>query len=186
MASPLSQSRGGFSIETIRFPLAALGFFGLLAGLGAWLVQGSFELLPRILIAAGVLLLGIYVALDPEDVWTKITGRGALYSGNTVAIALAAVVILALFNVLGSRYQSKWDLTANQQFTLSDQSIKIAQALPQPVHITGWLTTDDSRKQDFQTLLNDYSNRSGGKVSYEFIDPVQRPAEAGAAGITAT
>src|SRR5205807_7531826 len=178
MASPLSQSRGGFSIETIRFPLAALGFFGLLAGLGAWLVQGSFDLLPRILVAAGVLLLGIYVALDPEDVWAKITGRGALYSGNTVAIALAAIVILALFNVLGSRYQSKLDLTANHQFTLSDQSIKLAQALPQPVHVAGWLTATDSRKQDFQTLLNDYQSRSGGKITYEFNDPEAHPADA--------
>src|SRR5438445_10080011 len=159
MASPMSQSRGGFSIEALRFPLAALGIFGLLAGLGAWMVQGDFGLLPRILIAAGVLLLGIYVALDPEDVWAKITGRGAVYSGNTLLIAAAVLVILALFNVLGSRYQTKFDLTANKQFTLSDQTIKIAQALPAPVKITGWLTSSDSRKSDFQTLLTDYSNR---------------------------
>ena len=50
--------------------------FGVLAGLGVWLVQGEFGLVPRILIAAGVLLLGIYVALDPEDVWARLTGRG--------------------------------------------------------------------------------------------------------------
>jgi ABC-type uncharacterized transport system involved in gliding motility auxiliary subunit len=54
------------------------------------------------------------------------------------------------------------------------------------VHVTGWLTSNDSRKQDFQTLLDDYANRSGGKLTYEFIDPVQRPADATAAGITAT
>jgi ABC-type uncharacterized transport system involved in gliding motility auxiliary subunit len=173
-------------MEALRFPLAAAGIFGLLAGVGAWLVQGDFGLVPRVLIAAGVLLLGIYVALDPEDVWTKVTGRGALYSGNTVLIAVAAIVILGLLNVLGSRYQSKIDLTANKQFTLSDQSVKIAEALPQPVHVTGWLTSTDSRKQDFQTLLSDYSNRSSGKLSFEFIDPEARPGDAVAAGITAT
>jgi ABC-type uncharacterized transport system involved in gliding motility auxiliary subunit len=75
------------------------------------------------LLAAGILLLGIYVALDPEDVWSKITGRGALYSGNTVALAVAAIFILGLINVLGSRYQTKVDLTANHQFTLSDDSV---------------------------------------------------------------
>src|ERR687883_522657 len=131
MASRLSQSRGGLSIETLRFPLAALGIFGLLAGLGAWLVQGDFGLVPRILIAAGVLLLGIYVAIDPEEVWTKLTGRGALYSGNT----------LVLLNVLGSRYKTKAALTANKKFTLSAQGIKVAQALPQPVKVTAWLTS---------------------------------------------
>jgi len=186
MASQLNKSGSGFSIESLRFPLAALGIFGLLAGLGAWLVQGEFGLLPRILIAAGVLLLGIYVALDPEDVWSKITGRGALYSGNTVAIAIAAIVILGLFNVLGSRYQQKFDLTANKQFTLSDQSVKLAQSLSQPVQVTGWLTANDSRKQDFQTLLNDYQNRSGGKITYSFNDPEAHPADAVAAGITST
>src|ERR671935_1996746 len=148
MATGVDENRGGFSFETLRLPLAALGIFGVLAGLGVWLVQGDFGLVPRILIAAGVLLLGIYVALDPEDVWAKLTGRGALYSGNTLVIALAALVILGLFNVLGSRYQTKFDLTANKQFTLSDQSIKVAQALPQPVKVTGWLTGTDSRKQD--------------------------------------
>lgn len=185
MASRLPQTRAGFSMEALRFPLAALGIFGVLAGLGAWLVQGDFSLVPRILAAGGVLLLGIYVALDPEDVWAKLTGRGAVYSGNTLIIALAALIILGLINVLGSRYQTKADLTANQQFTLSDQSIKVAQALPAPVKVTGWLSANDSRKQDFQTLLNDYSNRSGGKLTYEFIDPVTRPGDARAAGITA-
>jgi ABC-type uncharacterized transport system involved in gliding motility auxiliary subunit len=183
----MSNSRGaGFSFETIRFPLAALGIFGLLAGLGAWLVQGEFGLVPRILLAAGVLLLGIYVALDPEDVWSKLTGRGALYSGNTLVIAVAAIAILGLFNVLGSRYQTKWDLTQNHQFTLSQPSIQVVQSLPQPVHVTGFLTNSDSRKQDFQTLLNDYANRSGGKLTYEFIDPEARPGDAIAAGVTET
>ncbi|MBV9543712.1 MAG: GldG family protein, partial [Chloroflexi bacterium] len=181
-----TSSSGGFSFETIRFPLAALGIFGLLAGLGAWLVQGEFGLLPRILLAAGVLLLGIYVALDPEDVWSKLTGRGALYSGNTLVIALAALAILGLLNVLGSRYQQKWDLTQNHQFTLSQQSIQVAQSLPQPVHVIGFLTNTDSRKQDFQTLLSDYANRSGGKLTYEFIDPEARPGDAIAAGVTQT
>src|SRR5262249_34135489 len=112
---------GGFSMETLRLPLAALGIFGILAGLGALLVEGQFGLIERILIAAGVLLLGIYVALDPEDVWAKMTGRGALYSGNTLVIAVAALVILGFVNVLGARFTNKIDLTANKQFTLSDQ-----------------------------------------------------------------
>jgi ABC-type uncharacterized transport system involved in gliding motility auxiliary subunit len=179
-------STRGFSVETLRFPLAALGIFGLLAGLGAWMVQGEFGLVPRILLAAGVLLLGIYVALDPEDTWTKLTGRGALYSGNTLVIAAAALVILGLVNVLGSRYTNKWDLTANKQFTLSDSSVRVVQALPEPVKITAFLTSQDSRKQDFQTLLSNYQSQSNGKLSFDFVDPEQRPGDAIAAGITET
>src|SRR5919201_4353775 len=100
MATGVNESRGGFSFETLRFPLAALGIFGVLAGLGVWLVQGEFGLVPRILIAAGVLLLGVYVALDPEDVWARVTGRGAITPGNTLANAVAAFVIFELFLLL--------------------------------------------------------------------------------------
>jgi ABC-type uncharacterized transport system involved in gliding motility auxiliary subunit len=186
MATRGPESRGGFSMESLRLPLAALGIFGILAGLGALLVEGQFGLIERVLIAAGVLLLGIYVALDPEDVWAKLTGRGAMYSGNTLVLAVAALVILGFFNVLGSRYQNKVDLTSNQQFTLGEQSAKLAQSLPAPIKVTAFLTSSDSRKQDFQTLLSDYAARSGGKLSFEFIDPETRPADAIAAGITET
>jgi len=47
MASQLPLSRGRFSLEALRFPLVALGIFGVLAGVGAWLVQGDFSLVPR-------------------------------------------------------------------------------------------------------------------------------------------
>jgi ABC-type uncharacterized transport system involved in gliding motility auxiliary subunit len=185
MAARSSEAKGGFSIESLRLPLVGLGIFALFAGLITGLIGGLPDLAPRILLAIGVLLLGIYVALDPEDVWAKVTGRGAIASGNALLIAAAALVILGLVNVLGSRYTTKVDLTANRQFTLSEQSIRVVQALPQPVKVTGWLTSTDSRKQDFQTLLNDYSSRSGGKLTYEFIDPEARAADARAAGITA-
>src|SRR5207253_292593 len=90
---------------------------------------------------------GIYVALDPEEVWAKVTGRGALASGNAVIIAAAALVILGLINVLGSRYETKLDLTANQQYTLSDQSIKVAQAVPEPVKVTAWSSSNAHRRR---------------------------------------
>src|SRR5215216_7054889 len=178
MASRDPRSGAAFSMESLRLPLAALGIFGILAGLGALLVEGQFGLIERILIAAGILFLGIYVALDPEDVWAKITGRGAMYSGNTLVLAVAALVILGFLNVLGSRFQTKVDLTSNKQFTLSEQSVKVAESLPQPVKVTAFLSASDSRKQDFQTLLTDYAARSGGKLSFEFIDPEQRPGDA--------
>src|SRR5919202_4966234 len=135
MATRKATSPGSpFTLDALRLPLAALGARGIVAGLGAWLVNGQFDLVPRILVAAGVLLIGIYVALDPEDVWARLTGRSALASGNTLVIAAAALVILGLVNVIGSRYQTKWDLTANKQFSLSDQSIRLAQSLPDAVH----------------------------------------------------
>ena len=33
---------GGFSVESIRTPMLALGVFGIIAGIGAFLVEGQF------------------------------------------------------------------------------------------------------------------------------------------------
>ncbi len=184
MATPNATSPRRSTFDTIRLPLAALGFFSILAGLGAGLVGGTPELLPRLLVAAGIFLLGIYAALDPEDVWGRLTGRTALVGGNVLVIGIAAVAILGLVNVLGSRYSTKWDLTADKQLSLSDQSIRVAEALPQPVHATAFFSTNDSQRQQFQTLLSDYANRSGGKLTYDFVDPDVRPGDAIQAGIT--
>jgi len=185
MASRAPEKRG-FSIDSLRVPLIGFGLFALFAGLITWMIGGLPEIVPRLLVAAGILLLGVYVALDPEDVWNRVTGRSVLASGNTLVIAVAALVILGLFNVLGSRYENKVDLTANKKYSLSDESVRLVQALPDNVHVTGWLTSNDSRKQDFQQLLDNYASKSGGKLTYEFIDPEQRAADARASGITAT
>jgi ABC-type uncharacterized transport system involved in gliding motility auxiliary subunit len=171
-------------MDTLRLPLAALGIFGLLAGLGVWLIEGQFNQWARILVAGGILLLGVVVALDPRDIWERITGRGALFSGNALIIAAAAFGILGLVNVLGSRYQTKWDLTATKQFTLSEQSIRVAETLPQPVKLTAYFQAGDPQRTEYEGLLSEYALRSGGKLTFEFIDPVQRPGEARAAGIT--
>src|ERR671929_942112 len=146
MATRNAASSGSpFSLDALRLPLAALGAVGILAGLGAWIVNGQFDTLPRILLAAGILLVGIYVALDPEDVWARLTGRSALVSGNTLVIGVAALVILGLVNVIGSRYQTKWDLSANQQFTLSDQSVRLVQNLPEAVKAPVHMSPSDPR-----------------------------------------
>src|SRR3979409_1119722 len=143
LRSPAAKRGNGFSTDTLRVPLIGLGIFALFAGALTGVLGGLPDIAARAMIAFGVLLLGIYVALDPEQVWSKVTGRGALASGNALLIAAAALVILGLINVLASRYTTKVDLTANRQFTLSEQSIRVVQALPQPVKVTGWLTSTD-------------------------------------------
>src|SRR5258708_36429872 len=103
MAVRTSEAKGGFTIDSLRLPLVGLGIFALFAGLITGLIGGLPDLAPRILLAIGGLLLGIYAALDPEDVWAKLTGRGAPASGNALLIVAAAVGTLRLLNVLRSR-----------------------------------------------------------------------------------
>ena len=84
MAARGASPERGFSLDALRLPLAALGFFGLLAGLFSWLVEGQFTILPRVLLAAGVLLLGIVVAIDPETRPGEAIAAGVTTVGTVV------------------------------------------------------------------------------------------------------
>lgn len=171
-----------FTLETFKAPALALGALLILVGLGAFLVNG-FDTITRVLLAVGILLFGVFVAIDPEDVWRRMTTRSALLGGNTLLLAAIVIGILGLLNVVAQNRHTRWDLTSNKQFSLADQSLQIVKDLPQPVRATAYYEEDDSRRQDIQDLLREYETRSGGKFSYELVDPVKEPARAQAAGI---
>lgn len=167
-----------FSLDTLRSISGFLGPVFLLAAAGYWLVNNAFDTPMRLLLAIGIVLVGVYVAIDPEDVWAHLTARGSIYGGNTLLIAAAFIGILALVNVLAQRRNERWDLTLNKSFTLSDQTLQIASSLPQPVKMIAFYSDQDSRRNDVQDLLREYETRSGGKVTFEFIDPEARPSVA--------
>ncbi len=166
-------------LEAIKFALLALGLLALLVGVAMYLIVSDLTIPVRAAIALGIVLLGAYVAIDPEDAWRRISGRGTLYSSNTLVMAVAGLGILGLINVLAAQpsVHKRFDLTANQQFSLSDQSLTIARELPQPVKATGFFVQQDRTQQEnAETLLKQYQTASGGKLTYEFIDPEQRPS----------
>lgn len=166
------------SFDTLRAVAGILGPILLLAAVGYWLVNGAFDTPMRLLLAAGIVLVGVYIAIDPDDVWDKLTARGSIYGGNTLVLAVAFIAILGLINVVGQRQHQRWDLTSNKTFTLSDQTLQIVSTLDQPVHMIAFYSDQDSRKTDVQDLLREYETRSNGKVDFEFIDPEARPSVA--------
>ncbi|MFN0074335.1 MAG: GldG family protein [Chloroflexota bacterium] len=166
------------SLDTLRGVAGFLGPVFLLASLGYWLVNNAFDTPMRLLLAVGIVLVGIYVAIDPEDVWSHLTARGSIYGGNTLVVAVAFLGILGLLNVLGQRRHERWDLTLNKTYTLSEQTLQISSNLAQPVQMIAFYSDQDSRRNDVQDLLREYETRSNGKITYEFIDPEARPSVA--------
>ncbi|MBI4492428.1 MAG: GldG family protein [Chloroflexi bacterium] len=172
-----------FSLQTLRPILAALGVFALMAAAGVYLIVSEFSLVVRLLAAAGVLLLGMVVALDPEDVLRRLTAQRMLYSGNTAVMVVAFIGILAVLNALGTRFSERWDLTASGQYTLSEKTTDILARLDQPIKVTGFFQNEDSRKREAEDLLKEYRVRSDGKIESEFVDPELEPARAISAGV---
>ena len=181
--APTPPARRTLGLDMLKGPLAGVGLLLIAAAFGYYLIFAAFDTPMRLMLAAGILLLGVAIAIDPEAVWGRLSTRNALYGGNSLATAAIFLGILGLINYLGAQRHERWDLTASKQFTLSDETTKVLQQIPQPIQVTGFFANDDTRKNDLTDLLREYQVRSDGKLTFEFVDPVERPALAQELGI---
>lgn len=112
--------------------------------------------------------------------WIKARqAKFALYTTIYVLIVLAALGVL---NFLANRYNKSFDATASKQYTLSDQTAKIAKDLKQDVQITYW-----DRPTSFQTardLLGRYQTLSS-RIQVSYLDADKNRTKAIAAGVKA-
>jgi ABC-type uncharacterized transport system involved in gliding motility auxiliary subunit len=101
------------------------------------------------------------------------------YAGVYILVILA---LLAGVNFLANRYDKSYDSTANKQYSLSDQTIKVVHDLKHDVKAT-YFGAKDSFPQA-RDLLDRYSALSP-KFSVQYIDPEREPAKAKTIGFRA-
>jgi ABC-type uncharacterized transport system involved in gliding motility auxiliary subunit len=160
-----------------------LGGLLILAGGSYYVIFQGFDTTARLITAAGILLLGIAIAIDPEALWGKLTTRNMRYGGNTLAVAVIFIGILVLVNVLGARRPERWDLTANKALSLSDETIQVLGQIPQPIHAVSFMQYEDTRRTEIENQLYEMQVRSNGMLTYEIVDPREAPGYAQQLGV---
>jgi ABC-type uncharacterized transport system involved in gliding motility auxiliary subunit len=129
---------------------------------------------------AGLVCVLIYMAGQWRDVAGFYKGRGAKYGTMSIVSVIVFLAILVAVNYLGTRQSKRWDLTANQVYSLSDQTIKILKELKEPVHVTVFERND--RQAMHKDRLDEYQYQTT-KLTTEYIDPDREPTRAGAAKV---
>ena len=113
------------------------------------------------------------MATAPNNRRTSALGQGLLYT-------IIVIAILAMINFFANRYNKSFDSTANKQFTLSDQTVKIAKNLQQPLTITYW--DQPTKFKGAADLLDRYKNLSP-KIDVQYNDADKKRTQAIAAGV---
>ncbi len=90
------------------------------------------------------------------------------------------IAVVSGINFLANRYNKSYDATANKQFTLSDQTVKIAKGLQKNVTISYW--DQPSKFESARDLLNRYRNLSP-KINVQYQDTDKKRTQAIAAGV---
>jgi gliding motility-associatede transport system auxiliary component len=84
--------------------------------------------------------------------------------------------ILVLINIVADRFFVRLDFTQGHQFTLSKATKNILNDLNGPVTVTAYFSENlppniAQVRSDFRDMLIEYSNASGGKIVYQFVNP---------------
>jgi gliding-associated putative ABC transporter substrate-binding component GldG len=93
---------------------------------------------------------------------------------------LLAIGIILLLNLLSRDYFVRFDMTEDNQYTLSKATKDILRSLEDPVTVTAYFSDNlpthvEKTKIGFRDLLVEYRNVSKGMVDFEFISPNEDP-----------
>ncbi|RMG14080.1 MAG: ABC transporter permease [Deltaproteobacteria bacterium] len=96
-----------------------------------------------------------------------------------VAAVLGSLVLL---NALARAHFGRVDLTEDHRYTLSEATRNTLESLPDPVTVRAYFSADlpapySATARYVRDLLEEYHTASGGKVRFEFIDPVAKETE---------
>jgi ABC-type uncharacterized transport system involved in gliding motility auxiliary subunit len=105
--------------------------------------------------------------------------RQTKYTAYVAAYLVVIIAVLAAVNFLANRYDKSYDATANKQFSLSDQTVKVVKGLKNDVTIDYF--DEATRFPQARDLLERYANLSP-RLKVNYIDPVKKPQLARAAG----
>src|ERR1041384_4483066 len=78
---------------------------------------------------AGVIGVLAYAAGQWREIAALFERRQARYGTLTGVSILIFIAVLVAVNYIGKRQSKRWDLTANKQFSLSDQSVGVVSKL---------------------------------------------------------
>ncbi len=90
-------------------------------------------------------------------------------------LGLSMVTLIGLSHFWIYHHDVRYDLTQQQEFTLSPQSQKLLGRLPQEVKVTAFYRTRSPKRAAVANRLEAYREASRGQLSYELIDPELQP-----------
>lgn len=170
--------------EMLKESAPYISFFGLVLLAASLFVpalarQTGTELPERIelvLAVVGLILMLAWPLLRPEDLKSAWRRRQTRFGGNVLVLVLAVLAILVAINFLSTRRYYVRDLTANQMFTVSPQTVQILEDLSargQAVTLTAVLPADDAQTAEGLERLVEQYRRASDQVSVARVDPLR-------------
>lgn len=123
---------------------------------------------------AGLAGVGVWFA----TYWSTLRALGDDLATGRIAVAAFAVVltlgIAVVANVAVHRYDQRWDVTQDQRYSLSPQSIEIASKLDREVEVLAFFVSGSPDEGNFRNLMDGYEAHTT-LLKVSFHDPYSDP-----------
>lgn len=164
-------------------PLLVAGIIGLVTGIVVVAFVSSMRLYGWIDIAIGASLIGLVGAVFISTVIAAFLSRTGRYGINTLILLGAFIGIVIVINVVSFENKQRSDVTATNQFSLSERTKDLLGDLEDDVRATAFYKaleeTPDAnvaaRRNRVVDTLDEFSARSG-KFTYRVVDPDLEPS----------
>lgn len=157
-------------------PFYLLGLASLLVSVAWYAINQLVDVGVTVGIALAIIFFVTGYAIDPERVKDWLRGRQAKYGSNALILSIAVIGIFAVINFIVYDNPKQWDLTEDQEYTLSPETRAILAELPEQVNLIGFYTPSVSASRDnIRPLLDQFQIHGAGKLIYYFIDPLENP-----------
>ncbi len=155
--------------------LGILSYVGMLLVFGALAVRFTRPEWDEYAVYAawtGLALVVLYTIGQWREIADHFRQRNARYGALAGVSVLVVLGILIAVNYLSNRRNTRWDLTENKQYSLSDQTIKLVSELTAPVKITVFDQPENFDR--FRPRLEGYRYGSS-QVQVEYVDALKNP-----------
>lgn len=168
-------------------PLLLAGVVGLVTGGALVAFVGSMRVYGYIDLAIGGVLVGLVGAVFASSVVAAFLSRTGRYGVNTLVVVAAFTGIVAAVNFGSFEYQRRLDVTATNQFSLSERTREVLGGLEDDVRVTAFYkdladtgdAEEAARRNRVVDTLEEFGARSG-RFSYRVVDPDLEPGVVGA------
>jgi ABC-type uncharacterized transport system involved in gliding motility auxiliary subunit len=129
---------------------------------------------------AGLVCVLLYTLGQWREIANVFSRRQARYGTLTGVAVLAVLGILIAINYIGAKQSKRWDLTANKQFSLSDQTRNVIAKLDAPLQVQ--VFAQETEFPRYRDRMTEYEH-AAKNITVEYVDPDKKPTVAKQSGI---
>ncbi len=162
----------------IKRILGLIGWLGValvLAAVAMRFLAPERQQVINYLAIGGLVATLLYLLSQWRDIARSFSRRNVQYGSLAIGSILLVLAIMTAVNWISTRQNKRWDLTANQQYSLSDQTRKVLRELEQPVTVRVFADSDGFTQ--FRDVLEEYAYETK-QLTVEYIDIIKQPTAA--------